>query len=143
MSQIVAEIYQRRGRSRQHLQTHQVEALAKQADERDRQADERDRRWFMRNVIASGIVSTPSSPPRTRGALSFVSRPGSVVRGQIRVSGTLRAVLPDGAYLTADGDILDEICWRRYGREDAVPAVLAANPRLADAGPVLAVGGAT
>ena len=58
MSQIVAEIYQRRGRSRQHLQTHQVEALAKQADERDRQADERDRRWFMRNVIASGIVST-------------------------------------------------------------------------------------
>ena len=48
----------RRGRSRQHLQTHQVEALAKQADERDRRADERDRRWFMRNVIASGIIST-------------------------------------------------------------------------------------
>ena len=49
---------QRRGRSRQQLQTHRAEALAKQADERDRGADERDRRWFMRNVIASGIIST-------------------------------------------------------------------------------------
>ena len=48
--------------------------------------------------------------------------------------------LPAGAYFTADDDVLDEICWRRYGREDAVPAVLAANPRLADAGPVLPAG---
>ena len=33
---------------------------------------------------------------------------------------------------TMAGDVLDEICWRHYGREDAVPAVLAANPGLAD-----------
>ena len=39
-----------------------------------------------------------------------------------------------------DGDVLDEVCWRHYGREDAVPAVLAANPGLADAAPVLTAG---
>ncbi len=32
---------------------------------------------------------------------------------------------------TVEGDVLDEICWRHYGREDAVPAVLRANPGLA------------
>ncbi|MCY4121305.1 MAG: tail protein X, partial [Acidobacteria bacterium] len=37
--------------------------------------------------------------------------------------------MPPNAYLTAEGDVLDEICWRRYGREDAVPAVLDANRR--------------
>lgn len=42
---------------------------------------------------------------------------------------------------SVDGDVLDELCWRHYGREDAVPAVLAANPGLADAaGPVLEAG---
>ena len=41
---------------------------------------------------------------------------------------------------TADGDVLDQICWRHYGREDTVPAVLAANPGLADAEPVLPAG---
>lgn len=41
---------------------------------------------------------------------------------------------------TADGDVLDEICWRHYGREDAVPSVLAANPGLAAADPVLEAG---
>ena len=39
-----------------------------------------------------------------------------------------------------DGDVLDELCWRHYGREDAVAAVLAANPGLADAAPVLSAG---
>ena len=41
---------------------------------------------------------------------------------------------------TSDGDVLDEICWRHYAREDAVPVVLAANPGLAAADPVLAAG---
>ncbi len=41
---------------------------------------------------------------------------------------------------TAGGDVLDEICWRRYGRADAVPVVLAANPGLAEAAPVLPAG---
>lgn len=41
---------------------------------------------------------------------------------------------------TAAGEVLDEICWRRYGRADAVPAVLAANPGLAEAAPVLPAG---
>lgn len=44
---------------------------------------------------------------------------------------------PLAPYVTADGDVLEEICWRRYGREDAVPHVLAANPGLADGDPVL------
>lgn len=41
---------------------------------------------------------------------------------------------------TADGDVLDEVCWRYYGHPDAVPAVLAANPGLADQLPVLPAG---
>ncbi len=41
---------------------------------------------------------------------------------------------------TGDGDVLDELCWRHYGREDAVPAVLAANPGLAAADAVLPAG---
>ncbi len=43
-------------------------------------------------------------------------------------------------YRTRQGDMLDEICWRHYGRQSgAVEAVLAANPGLADLGPVLPV----
>ena len=38
---------------------------------------------------------------------------------------------------TTDGDVLDEVCWRHYGREEAVPAVLAANPGLTAAHAVL------
>lgn len=45
------------------------------------------------------------------------------------------------AYVTRDGDMLDWICWRHYGRSaGAVEAVLAANPGLADLGPVYAAG---
>lgn len=44
-------------------------------------------------------------------------------------------------YRTKDGDTVDYIVWRQYGnRPGAVEAVLAANPGLADAGPVLAAG---
>ena len=44
-------------------------------------------------------------------------------------------------YLTRDGDMLDWICWRHYGRSDrTVEAVLAANPGLAERGPVLPAG---
>jgi len=43
-------------------------------------------------------------------------------------------------YRAVAGDILDAVCWRHYGREDAVPDVLAANPGLADADPVLPAG---
>lgn len=40
-------------------------------------------------------------------------------------------------YITIAGDMLDLICMRHYGRQaGAVEAVLSANPRLADAGPV-------
>ena len=86
-------------------------------------------------VVRAGI--------RTRGAVSLsagMAPLAGITRGTIRARGILRAELPAGAYFTADGDVLDEICWLRYGREDAVPAVLAANPRLADAGPVLPAG---
>lgn len=43
-------------------------------------------------------------------------------------------------YTTKDGDMLDDICWRHYGRSDAGPAVLEANRGLADLGPVYAAG---
>ena len=45
-------------------------------------------------------------------------------------------------YRTVDGDVLDAICWRRYGEDGArqVPAVLAANPGLAERGPILPAG---
>ncbi len=43
-------------------------------------------------------------------------------------------------YLTRDGDMLDWICWRHYGRSDTAEAVLAVNPGIADHGPVLPAG---
>ena len=44
-------------------------------------------------------------------------------------------------YRTRDGDVLDWICHKHYGRTDgAVEAVLAANAGLADLGPVYAAG---
>jgi len=50
---------------------------------------------------------------------------------------------PDGGalYTTVDGDVLDHICWRHYGREyRTTEAVLAANRNLASLGPVLPAG---
>lgn len=43
-------------------------------------------------------------------------------------------------YTTKDGDMLDLICWKYYETETAVPAVLEANPGLADLGPVFSAG---
>jgi len=44
-------------------------------------------------------------------------------------------------YRTKDGDMLDWICSKHYGRTSgAVEAVLEANPGLADLGPVYAAG---
>ncbi len=44
-------------------------------------------------------------------------------------------------YTTLDGDMLDHLCWRHYGREwDMVELVLNTNPDLADRGPVLPAG---
>lgn len=44
-------------------------------------------------------------------------------------------------YRTKDGDTLDWVCWKYYGTmSGAVEAVLEANPRLADYGPVLPAG---
>jgi len=38
-------------------------------------------------------------------------------------------------YVTKDGDTLDWLCWRYYGKQSgAVEAVLEANPNLADLG---------
>jgi len=42
--------------------------------------------------------------------------------------------------MTVDGDQLDLLCFRRYGRWDVVPIVLKANPGLADRGDVLHAG---
>lgn len=42
------------------------------------------------------------------------------------------------AYITREGDALDEICHRHYGdRQGAAEAALAANPGLAGRGPLL------
>ena len=47
--------------------------------------------------------------------------------------------MPD--YRTSDGDVLDRVCWKHYGRaEGAVEAVLEANPHLADLGASYAAG---
>ena len=44
-------------------------------------------------------------------------------------------------YRTSEGDIIDAVCRRHYGREaGAVEAVLEANPGLAELGPVLPAG---
>lgn len=44
-------------------------------------------------------------------------------------------------YVTRQGDMVDEVCRRVYGREaGAAEAVYAANPGLADFGPRLAAG---
>lgn len=44
-------------------------------------------------------------------------------------------------YLTRDGDGLDFICWQYYDRQaGAVEPVLAANPGLADRGPLYPTG---
>lgn len=44
-------------------------------------------------------------------------------------------------YRTKDGDMLDRLCWKHYGRSrGVVEAVLEANPGLAGIGPVLPAG---
>lgn len=43
-------------------------------------------------------------------------------------------------YLTKDGEVLDAICKRELGSEAHVPAVLEANPHLADQGPIYGAG---
>ena len=43
-------------------------------------------------------------------------------------------------YRTIQGDMLDAICKAKLGSEAHVPAVLAANPGLADLGPVYPAG---
>lgn len=43
-------------------------------------------------------------------------------------------------YTTVDGDMLDAICKTQLGSEAHVSAVLAANPHLADLGPVYTYG---
>lgn len=43
-------------------------------------------------------------------------------------------------YRTVEGDVLDELCWRHYGREDMVYTVLKANPGLADLNTVIPTG---
>lgn len=41
-------------------------------------------------------------------------------------------------YITKQFDMVDEICWRYYGRtQQTVEAVLIANPGLADMAPIL------
>ncbi|MCP4100327.1 MAG: phage tail protein [Lentisphaerae bacterium] len=43
-------------------------------------------------------------------------------------------------YRTNDNDMLDEVCFKYYGRESAVVDVLEANPHLADLGCRLTAG---
>ena len=43
-------------------------------------------------------------------------------------------------YTCVDGDVLDAICWRFYGRVDVLWQVLEANPGLAELGAVYPTG---
>ena len=42
--------------------------------------------------------------------------------------------------IAKEGEMLDEIVWRHYGRSDVIAAVLEANPQLAQLSPVLTAG---
>lgn len=42
--------------------------------------------------------------------------------------------------ITRDGDLLDDLIWRYYGRREVLAAVLEANPWLAQSPPILAAG---
>jgi len=49
--------------------------------------------------------------------------------------------MAEATYITKDGDMVDRICFRHYGRTaDVTEAVLAANPGLAARGPMLEAG---
>jgi phage tail protein X len=49
--------------------------------------------------------------------------------------------MANATYRTKDGELVDQICFRKYGRTAGVTeAVLAANPGLAARGPVLSAG---
>jgi len=43
-------------------------------------------------------------------------------------------------YRTKDGDVVDMIAWKVYGREGMAVAIYEANPGLADIGPILPAG---
>lgn len=43
-------------------------------------------------------------------------------------------------YRTKQGDVLDQLCYERYGNEHQVVSVLDANPGLADYPPTLPMG---
>ena len=102
---------QRRGRSRQQLQTHQVAGLTKRANEEDSRAEERNRRWFMLNVITSAITSAIITlvggwlfwrlpPPQPEGQDVRIS--GGTRHG-IRGGGTLRITLPQDVGIRVGG----------------------------------------
>lgn len=42
--------------------------------------------------------------------------------------------------IARDGDVLDDLVWRHYGRSDVLTAVLEVNPQLAQLPPVLVAG---
>ena len=96
-----------RGRSRQQLQTHQVEWLTKRAEEQDRLAEERSRRWFMLNAITSTIITLGGGwlfwrlpPPQPQGRDVRVS--GGTLHG-VRGGGTPRITPPQVVSLSAGG----------------------------------------
>jgi phage tail protein X len=43
-------------------------------------------------------------------------------------------------YITRDGDMVDAIAFERYGNHGSEAAIFAANPGLADHGPILPAG---
>ncbi|NBS40720.1 MAG: phage tail protein [Betaproteobacteria bacterium] len=42
--------------------------------------------------------------------------------------------------VTHEGDVLDDLVWRHYGRNDLIAAVLESNPHLAQLSPVMEAG---
>ena len=94
-------------------------------------------------ATADGRHTTRGSATGTNTAQPTTATAGGrhATRGSATGTNGQGLQLPDGAWVrTVDGDVLDEICWRHYGREDAVPAVLVANPGLSEQGPALAGG---
>ena len=92
-------------------------------------------------TVAGGRHATRGSAGGANALTATTTVAGGRHATRGSATGTNGQELPDGAWVrTVDGDVLDEICWRHYGREDAVPAVLGANPGLSEQGPALAGG---
>ena len=90
--------------------------------------------------VAAVIEAMAADPDRTPAELLAAAR--AAAARQQGAAGPLELERPAGdfVYVAVDGDMLDEIAYRRYGTVAAVRHVQAANPELTGATPRLTAG---